>query len=70
MKEKLLSVRIKVEKIESVQVDHAKSKVMVKVKPIDRKNTLLVFLDGAYNACDLVIFTTPVISCVGFKPQI
>ena len=35
--EKLLSVGIEVERFESVQVDYGKSKVVVKVKPIDRK---------------------------------
>ena len=37
MKEKLLSVGIGAERIESVRLDHGKSKVLVKIKPIDKK---------------------------------
>ena len=37
LQEKLLSVGIETEKIESVQVIHGKFQVVVKVKPIDKK---------------------------------
>jgi hypothetical protein len=42
VEEKLISVGIKVKKIESVEVEQGKSKVMVKVKPIDKKKVKAV----------------------------
>ena len=37
LQEKLLSIGIEAERIESVRLDHGKSKVVVKIKPIDKK---------------------------------
>ena len=37
MEEKLLSVGIEIEKIESVQIEEGRSKMVVKIKPIDKK---------------------------------